>query len=754
MALLTIDLAQLRSKMAVGQLSRHDALEEIEHHLAREPDEPLPGLLELLLELLHETPADPHLLRLLAQVYERDGDREGARHAVETAQRAGRTSSTDSAAYDLSGDTTSVRDHLVVGRVLLEAGFVDEAADVTTKALSAEPNSLAAVNLLAKIRHVQGRLTDTIRLWIQLQAMAPNKEGALAHLGILHRISRDDDAGGAFMAVGDEVYARKYEGQVELERAFARFGDRDFAGAIAQCESLASKTREGAIYKLAILQKAWIQDRTGDVEGAHATLHALGRERGFETDLDRLGFLAKLCERIGTPASLHQAVHIYEHLSARHGKLTALPRLAQLNAALGELELAARYTAEYERRFARRMQKPSPAETLRAIAMHYVPLDRVVIEKASDEDRDDMFLELRLAHTLAGRRRRRALLAYLDGDRARAERILTRLCRTRLATFRDFAYLADLYAMRGDAAACAFYAEALRRGGATHVPLWDRFFDATKELARPQARRMLLPDDVDFAHRTLLGAARAHRADPRRWYHLAAFERMRGDVEAAEKREEKARELARVVSDGARPGRVLAAAVYNLAGKRKGLVHEIVAGRRAAKKERGGAISERDILGFVTPDFVALTRRVLEVAKDYARAHWPHLAEDADGYVYRLKVAKDDEPSSGSSAGLPIAIAFLSLILRKPVPLDLAFTGAVTCDAQSHVTVQPVGDALYKVKGAYHCNLRGILVPRENREDVERDGRVPVSISQKIARYVSRLDEAVEIVWGAEAWEW
>src|SRR5690606_4788586 len=102
-------------------------------------------LLEYLLEELHEAPTDPHLLRILSRLYERDGDLEGARQAVETARSAAGLSN-DSAAYDLSGDTTSLRDQLADGRVLLDCRLVSEAEAVVSRVVDTEPSSLAAVN--------------------------------------------------------------------------------------------------------------------------------------------------------------------------------------------------------------------------------------------------------------------------------------------------------------------------------------------------------------------------------------------------------------------------------------------------------------------------------------------------------------------------------------------------------------------------------------------------------------------------------
>src|SRR5262249_41702235 len=202
-------------------------------------------------------------------------------------------------------------------------------------------------------------------------------------------------------------------------------------------------------------------------------------------------------------------------------------------------------------------------------------------------------------------------------------------------------------------------------------------------------------------------------------------------------------------------GRVLVGSVYSLNGKWKGLIHEIVASREPAPAGKGGVLNPNDgVLGSVTPDFLTVIRSTLASTKDFARYHWPHLCRDADDFYYRLKIAKDDEPSSGTSAGLPVAVAFLSVLLGREVPKELALTGTLICDSQGELVVRRVGDAPYKAKGAYHRNLKSILLPEENREDVEGGDLVPSSVARELVRYAGRLSEVVEALWGPSAWDW
>ena len=119
-------------------------------------------------------------------------------------------------------------------------------------------------------------------------------------------------------------------------------------------------------------------------------------------------------------------------------------------------------------------------------------------------------------------------------------------------------------------------------------------------------------------------------------------------------------------------------------------------------------------------------------------------------YVY--KVTKEDEPSGGLSAGLPTALAFLSAFLDRPVPQDLAASGTLVADAHDVLVVKGVGEAEYKVRGAYNRNLRMLLLPAENRRDLAKTPLVPRAVTDSLVRWVSSFDEAVSLVFGEEVW--
>ncbi len=172
--------------------------------------------------------------------------------------------------------------------------------------------------------------------------------------------------------------------------------------------------------------------------------------------------------------------------------------------------------------------------------------------------------------------------------------------------------------------------------------------------------------------------------------------------------------------------------------------------REPAPKGQGGRLRSEAILGNLTVDMQRAVRSTFLAVREYARARFPHLTEDLFDHDYAFRITKDDEPSSGSSAGLPTALAFLSVFLQRPVPQDIAFTGAVIADAHDVLIVRRIGDVEHKVEGAYHRDLRALVVPEENRRDLETSPRIPAAVRETMCRYVSRIDDAARIAFGDE----
>jgi hypothetical protein len=190
--------------------------------------------------------------------------------------------------------------------------------------------------------------------------------------------------------------------------------------------------------------------------------------------------------------------------------------------------------------------------------------------------------------------------------------------------------------------------------------------------------------------------------------------------------------------------------VYRFVGRAKGLIHEIWAARRPAAPGRGGFLEE--ILGNLTPEMTQLVRNTFLSVREFARARWPQQTRDILDFNYTFKVTKEDEPSGGTSAALPSALAFLSVFLDRPVPQDMASSGVLIADSHDVQVVRPVGDPEYKVRGAYNRNLRRVILPEGNRSDLEANPLVPAPVCREIVRYAATLDDAVVLAFGEDVW--
>lgn len=601
--------------------------------------------------------------------------------------------------------------------MLLELGWVEEAEAETLRVLDARPDDRDALSLYAKIKHLRGELSQAIACWARLHAGSPHNETVIMELELL---VREPNRRVGF--VPSEALAQVL--------AMVRYGD--FETARGASEVLVSELVGGdpGELKIAALAAAWIAQLAGDVDAACAQLEQLGEIRGFEYDLDRLLALARCYERRATPGSLEASGRLYRHLvrDLEHRgieKLSLIGKLADLERRGGNLEIA----ADLDRRFLagvrRRMHRPSLHEAVRVAAAEYLPLARLRRLRAEGPTSQPTRRETALVQAIHGELRHAAMLFADGGDPI------------------DRCYLGELAADDGDhARAVELFASAIEAGAdSLHAIEWLADHDdvrATELWSSETQRRRAI---------ALLEASRELApARPETWRRLSALYRLDGRPDEA---------LACAVRASAThaipPGRVLAASVYHFIGKAKGLLHEIWVHRHPTERGRGGTLAADDIHGNVTPELRAAIRNTFISVREYVRAKFPHAATDIDDWTYTYKLPKEDEPSGGVSAGLPSALAFLSVFLQQPVPHAIASSGALIAEAHDVITVGKIGEADYKVKAAYYSNLDMLILPLANRPDLERSTIVPREIIAEVVHYVNDLDQVVKLVFGANA---
>ena len=98
---------------------------------------------------------------------------------------------------------------------------------------------------------------------------------------------------------------------------------------------------------------------------------------------------------------------------------------------------------------------------------------------------------------------------------------------------------------------------------------------------------------------------------------------------------------------------------------------------------------------------------------------------------------------TATSAGLPIALAFGSLLFGRPLPAQMAALGEITL----HGRVLAVGRPGERLAAAQRAGIARVLLPERNRPEVEasRDRSVPEGLE---ITYVSSVEEALKAVLG------
>ncbi|MFC5529304.1 ATP-dependent protease LonB [Cohnella yongneupensis] len=93
-------------------------------------------------------------------------------------------------------------------------------------------------------------------------------------------------------------------------------------------------------------------------------------------------------------------------------------------------------------------------------------------------------------------------------------------------------------------------------------------------------------------------------------------------------------------------------------------------------------------------------------------------------------------PVDGPSAGVAMAVAIASALIRQPVDNKLAMTGEVSI----HGGVKPVGGVIAKVEAALQAGVETVLIPKENWqaifEGLEGVNVVPVDRIEEVFRHV------------------
>lgn len=124
-----------------------------------------------------------------------------------------------------------------------------------------------------------------------------------------------------------------------------------------------------------------------------------------------------------------------------------------------------------------------------------------------------------------------------------------------------------------------------------------------------------------------------------------------------------------------------------------------------------------------------LTGQLGDVMKESAQAGITYIRSIASDYKVEPEFFQENDihvhipegavPKDGPSAGITMATAILSAIIKKPVRADLAMTGEITLRGR----VLPIGGLKEKLLAAKYAKIKEVLVPAENKPDIQESDK-------------------------------
>ena len=219
------------------------------------------------------------------------------------------------------------------------------------------------------------------------------------------------------------------------------------------------------------------------------------------------------------------------------------------------------------------------------------------------------------------------------------------------------------------------------------------------------------------------------------------------------------RKLARQIVEGKNKKKkitVTAKSIHELLGARKFLMDEAMSrpeigvATGMAWTSVGGTILQVEAVMMPGKGDLKLTGSLGNVMKESAMAAFSYVKGHAkelgissrlfEKNDFHIHVPDGATPKDGPSAGVTLTTALVSLLTGKPVRHDYAMTGEINLRGR----VTAIGGVKEKSIGALRAGIRNIILPEENRKDLED---VPEDVTKQVKfHFVSEIGQVLEIM--------
>ena len=200
-----------------------------------------------------------------------------------------------------------------------------------------------------------------------------------------------------------------------------------------------------------------------------------------------------------------------------------------------------------------------------------------------------------------------------------------------------------------------------------------------------------------------------------------------------------------IVVDAARLEEYLGAPKYSVTPSLRG--NEVGVATGLGTTEAGGELIHVEVATMPGRGALTITGRAGDVMQESARAALSYARTRAEAigidpaFQERLDLhihlSNGAMPKDGPSAGITMATALISALVRKPVRADTAMTGEITLRGR----VLPIGGLKDKALAAHRSGIRRLIAPRENEREIEK---LPANVREQVEFiFVESMDEVI-----------